>query len=225
MVFLSIGLCLDMLRRVSARAGIAAAVALTLFEVVAVYREGNHLGLALHRIWAPIGSEPLDLEATSEDCLRDLHARYWLRAIYCDPYQLYRSSTTLKAAGLRIEEFPQTGSNLTRMGQGLFDLLNGRTLRIFPAHDLRAHALTPWRSNPRAGGSGWRRSGPRRKSSHRRARDGLRELPRPAPACSGFRELIRCCRPARRRGDPGRPRKAPRDDRPPHRDCLRHPSR
>jgi hypothetical protein len=43
-----------------------------------------------------------------------------------DPYQFHRSITTLKAAGLPIEECAQTTANLTLMGQTLFDLLNGK---------------------------------------------------------------------------------------------------
>jgi hypothetical protein len=36
---------------------------------------------------------------------------------------------------------PQTTANLTAMGQNLFDLLNGRNVRLYPATDLRTHAL------------------------------------------------------------------------------------
>jgi hypothetical protein len=61
--------------------------------------------------------------------------------IVCDPYQLHRTITTLNAAGIPIEEFPQTPANLTRAGQALFDLLNGRNLKMYPAADLRKQAL------------------------------------------------------------------------------------
>ncbi len=76
-----------------------------------------------------------------------------MQKILCDPYQLHRSITTLQAAGLRIEEFPQTTANATRMGQALFDLLNGKNLRLYPAPDLRVQALnTVAVDSPR----GWR---------------------------------------------------------------------
>jgi phage terminase large subunit-like protein len=109
--------------------------------VVAVFWDNDRLVLANHRIWRPSPSEPLDLEATVEAHLRELHARYRLRRIYVDPYQFHRSITTLKAAGLPIEEFPQTPANTTQMGQTLFDLLSGRNLQVYPATDLREHAL------------------------------------------------------------------------------------
>ncbi len=96
---------------------------------------------------------PLGYESTIEEYLRDLHERYFVQKILCDPYQLHRSITTLQAAGLPIEEFPQITANTTRMGQTLFDLLNGKNLRLYSAADLRAQALnTVAVESPR----GWR---------------------------------------------------------------------
>ncbi len=108
---------------------------------VAVYRVENTIILACHRIWQPSTNQPLDLEATVEEYLRDLYERYFVQKILCDPYQLHRSIMTLQAAGLPIEEFPQTTANTTRMGQTLFDLLNGKNLRLYSAADLRSQAL------------------------------------------------------------------------------------
>jgi hypothetical protein len=121
--------------------------------VVAVTWRDDKLVLASHRIWRPSPSQPLDLEATLEQHLRDLHAGYRVREILCDPYQFHRSLTTLQTAGLPIREFPQTAANTTWMGQTLFDLLNGRNLRVYPADDVRAQALnTVAVESPR----GWR---------------------------------------------------------------------
>ena len=121
--------------------------------VVAVRWDGEKLALASHRIWRPSPKEPLDLEETIEQHLRDLHDQFYLVEVLCDPYQLHRSITTLKEAGLPIREFPQTTGNTTLMGQTLFDLLNGKNLRLYPSDDLRRHALsTVAVENPR----GWR---------------------------------------------------------------------
>jgi phage terminase large subunit-like protein len=109
--------------------------------VVKVYWDGDRLVLAGHRIWQPSPAAPLDLEATIETYLRELHARFSLARVVCDPWQLHRSITTLKAAGLPIEEFPQTTANTTRMGQVLFDLLTGKNLTLYAAEDLRGQAL------------------------------------------------------------------------------------
>jgi phage terminase large subunit-like protein len=109
--------------------------------VVSVYWDGDRLVLAGHRIWQPSPTAPLDLEATIESDLREWCARFDVARILCDPYQLHRSITTLAAAGLPIEEFPQTTGNTTRMGQVLFELLNGRNVALYPTADLRAQAL------------------------------------------------------------------------------------
>ncbi len=110
-------------------------------SAVAVRWDGEKLALASHRIWRPSQSNPLDLEATIETHLREIAQRYQIGAIYCDPYQLHRSITTLQAAGLPIQEYAQSTAGTTRMGQVLFDLLNGRNLRLYPSEDLRSQAL------------------------------------------------------------------------------------
>lgn len=110
--------------------------------IAAVYRAGNKIALAVHRIWRPTPEKPLDLEATIESFLRELHERYRVRAILCDPYQLHRSITTLKGAGLPIREFPQSTPNTTVMGQALFDLLAGKNLRLYPSEEMRQQALS-----------------------------------------------------------------------------------
>jgi phage terminase large subunit-like protein len=121
--------------------------------VVAVCWYKERLSLAAHRIWRPSPTEPLDLEATVEAYLRYLHRHYRVAAVWCDPYQLHRSITTLQAVRMPIEAFPQTSSHTTQMGQTLFDLLNGRNLRLYPAADLRQQALqTVSLETPR----GWR---------------------------------------------------------------------
>jgi hypothetical protein len=109
--------------------------------VVALRWEGPRLVLVCHRIWRPSPEAPLDLEATVEAYLRDLHARGNVQVVVCDPFQLHRSMMTLKAAGLPIREYPQTSGNVTLMAQTLFDLLNGRNLRMYPSAELREQAL------------------------------------------------------------------------------------
>ena len=114
---------------------------------------GEKLILVSHRIWKPTPAQPLDLEATVEEDLRDLADQSDLVEILVDPYQAHRSITTLQAAGLPIKEFPQTTGNTTLMGQSLFDLLNGQNLIVYPSDELRQQALsTVAIENPR----GWR---------------------------------------------------------------------
>lgn len=109
--------------------------------VVGVFWEGDKLVLATHRLWKPSPTEPLDLEATIETYLREVHARFTVNAIVCDPWQMARSIATLKAAGLPIRELPQTSASTTAFGQNLFELINGKNLRLYPADDMRQQAL------------------------------------------------------------------------------------
>jgi phage terminase large subunit-like protein len=112
-----------------------------LAAVVGVRWLGNKLALATHRIWRPSPERPLDLEATIEQYIRELATNHSVQVVLCDPYQLHRSITTLRAAGINIVEFPQTTGNTTLMGQALFDLLNGRNIKLYRADDLRSQAL------------------------------------------------------------------------------------
>jgi hypothetical protein len=109
--------------------------------VVAVYWENQKLVLATHRIWKPTPTDPLDLEATIETYLRELHTRFRIGAIACDPWQMARSIATLKHAGLPIRELPQTTGSTTAFGQALFDALKGRNLVMYPDAELRQQAL------------------------------------------------------------------------------------
>lgn len=109
--------------------------------VVAVRWDGPVLRLSSHRIWQPTPKDPLDIENTIEAYLLELRARGGLARVVCDPYQLHRSISTLKAAGMPIEEYPQTVPNLTAAGQSLFDLLNGQNIRMYPAADVRQQAM------------------------------------------------------------------------------------
>ena len=110
--------------------------------VVGIYWNGETLCLGCHRIWKPSKSEPLDLEHTVEEYLREMYSRFRVGSIRVDPYQMHRSMSILKSARLPINEFPQTSGNTTRMGQTLFDLLKGRNIRLYPAPELRQQALS-----------------------------------------------------------------------------------
>ena len=114
---------------------------------------GEKLVLVSHRIWKPTPVEPLNLETTIEQDLRNLNEQGDVVEVLADPYQMHRSITTLQAAGLPIREFSQTTANCKLMGQTLFDLLTGQNLEIYPSDELRQQALsTVAVENPR----GWR---------------------------------------------------------------------
>ena len=107
--------------------------------VEGVYRDATGLVQALHRLWKPSRAEPLDLQVVEEYVL-NLRTRARIHAFY-DPHQFHGSAMRLRAAGVSIDEFPQTSANCTRMGQTLFELLTGKHLRLLPFDDLRTQAL------------------------------------------------------------------------------------
>ncbi len=106
-----------------------------------VYQHEGRVCLGPGKLWRPTRSAPLDLEATIEAFVLDLHQKYSLAVVLCDPWQMARSTQTLQAAGVNILEFPQSTPNTTRMGQVFFDLLTSRTLALYPSAELREQAL------------------------------------------------------------------------------------
>src|SRR5205823_5599578 len=101
----------------------------------------GRIRLVAHRIWTPRKGEPLDLEETIEAYLLQLRKRYAVACVRYDPFQFARSASTLKKAGVRMVEFPQTSANLTAAGQNLYELVRGRNLVLYPDAELRQHAL------------------------------------------------------------------------------------
>lgn len=109
--------------------------------VVAVSWDRVRFRLVRHQIWKPTPTAPLDLEATIEAELREWSSRFSIQRVLCDPWQLARSISTLKAVGLPIEEFPQTTANTSAMGQTLWEVLTGNNITLYPDDELRAQAL------------------------------------------------------------------------------------
>lgn len=108
--------------------------------VVSVYREGDKVKLGPKRFWQPTSEDPMDLEETMEKYLLELNRGYTLLTVRYDPWQFHRSATTLRKKGLPMDEFPQTGSNLTEMGQNLYDLVEYGNILLYPCKDMRYEA-------------------------------------------------------------------------------------
>jgi phage terminase large subunit-like protein len=110
--------------------------------VVAVYRDSelSKVVLAKHRIWQPSSRDPLDLDGTIGDFLRDLARSFSLTDIRYDPYQMHDLSTRLRSEGLPMTEYPQSVPNLTSMGQNLYELVKGGNLVLYPDEFMRTCA-------------------------------------------------------------------------------------
>ena len=119
--------------------GIDAAVKDDTAAAVGLIRDGDQLILAFHKIWRPTRATPLDL-AEIEAWVLDQHQHFRLAKVLCDPYQMARSMSALRAAGVPIEEYAQTPANLTKATQTLFDVITSRALVLYPSAELREHA-------------------------------------------------------------------------------------
>ncbi len=132
--------------------------------VVAVYYDPDtsKVVLARHRIWQPSAKDPLDLDGTIGDFLRELYGGYSVSEIRYDPFQMVDLATRLATEGLPMIEYPQTVPNLTQMGQNLFELIKGGNIKLYLDADMRRaaqHAVAV--QNPR----GWKIS--KEKASHK----------------------------------------------------------
>ncbi len=119
--------------------GIDAAIKHDSAAVVATYfdDETKKIVLAKHRIWIPTRIEPIDLDATIGEYLQDLYAHYNLYACLFDPWQMQSLATRLAQHGLPMREYPQTVSNLTAIGQNLYELIKHSNLRTYPDDQCR----------------------------------------------------------------------------------------
>jgi phage terminase large subunit-like protein len=120
--------------------GVDASVKKDRSAVVSVYEDEGRLKLGPKRFWQPSKEDPMDLEETMEAYLLDLYHGYSLLSVRFDPFQFHRSAMTLQKKGLPMVEFPQTTSNLTSIGQNLFDLIEYGNLVLYPCRDLRFEA-------------------------------------------------------------------------------------
>jgi hypothetical protein len=67
----------------------------------------------------------------------ELHARFELREVRFDPYQMQASAQRLQRAGVPMVEFPQSVPNLTEASNNLYELIKGRGLAVYPDADMR----------------------------------------------------------------------------------------
>jgi phage terminase large subunit-like protein len=93
--------------------------------------------LVTHKVFTPSPGDPINFEATIEKTLREWRQRYRIRQILFDPFQMASTAQRLTREGLPIEEYPQTIPNLTAATSNLFDLINARSLMLYPDAQMR----------------------------------------------------------------------------------------
>jgi len=121
--------------------GVDASVKHDSTAIVAVTRlDDLRVRLVTHRIFQPSPDAPLDFEATIEETLIDLSTRFAVRRIAFDPYQLQATMQRLQKRGLPVREFPQSVPNLTLASQNLYELIESRSLMLYPDAAMRLAA-------------------------------------------------------------------------------------
>jgi phage terminase large subunit-like protein len=93
--------------------------------------------LVQHRVFTPTPGDPIDFEATIEATLLDWNKHFRLRKVWFDPYQMAAVAQRLARAHVEIEEYPQTVPNLTATTSNLFDLIQSRTIALYPDAAMR----------------------------------------------------------------------------------------
>jgi phage terminase large subunit-like protein len=102
--------------------------------------DAQRMRLVTHRVFQPSPTEPLDFEVAIETTLIELCSRFAVRKILYDPYQMAATAQRLQKRGLPISEFPQTVPNLTLASQNLWELIESRSLRLYPDDAMRLAA-------------------------------------------------------------------------------------
>jgi phage terminase large subunit-like protein len=96
--------------------------------------------LICHRIFQPSKDNPLDFEATVENTLIELHARFRVRQVLYDPFQMQATAQRLLKRGIPMAEYAQTPNNLTDASQNLYELIKGCNLIAYADDQIR-HAI------------------------------------------------------------------------------------
>jgi hypothetical protein len=109
----------------------------TAIVAVTFDRRAQRVVLVAHRIFQPTKKQPLDFEATIERTVRDFRKRFAVRGVFYDPFQMAAVAQRLQKAGAPMREFPQTVGNLTEIASGLYELVNGRGLAVYPDAEMR----------------------------------------------------------------------------------------
>jgi hypothetical protein len=100
-------------------------------------KKTNCVRLVTHKVFTPTPGDPINFEQTVEQTLLDWSKRFRIRKVWFDPFQLVSVAQRLAKAHIQIEEYPQTIPNLTATTSNLFDLIQARTLVLYPDAGMR----------------------------------------------------------------------------------------
>jgi hypothetical protein len=123
---------------VSAWVGVDASYAHDDSAIVACTLDDDHKVRVLwHKIFRPTPNQPLNFESTIEQELLALRSKFQVRQVSFDPWQMVALAQRLQRAGLPVEKFDQTTSNLTEASSNLYELIRGRRLAVYEDSYMR----------------------------------------------------------------------------------------
>ena len=103
-------------------------------------RTTKQLVTAFHRIWRPTKNSPVMLDEVKL-YIREIHRLHRVNGVFADPSQCFLLIQQLQQIGIKVQEFPQTVSNTTKMGETLFSLVRDKNLIAYKSPELREHVL------------------------------------------------------------------------------------
>ena len=109
---------------------------------VSLFRHKGSIWLGPYRITKPPKGGEVDLAGVLQGLL-ELSRNFRNVRFVLDPWQGIHLMQELKRRGIKAEEFAQTVSNLTRLGNALYDAVKEQRLVVYQgAQDLRQHVLS-----------------------------------------------------------------------------------
>ena len=125
----------------------------TALVLCAYDKKAKCVRLVQHKVFTPTPGDPIDFEATVEATLLDWSNRFRLRKVYFDPFQMVAVAQRLEKQFIKIEPFAQTVPNLTEATSNLFDLIQSRSIVLYPDAAMR---LAVSRAVTHESSRGWR---------------------------------------------------------------------
>ena len=110
---------------------------------VAYDAKRGKVGIVFHYIWTPTKENPIDLDITVVNTLRELKSRgFNISNIVYDKTHMLQTMSNLKKEGFPCQIFEQTVPNMTAASQLLYELFKNRNIEAYPNEDMRRHIMS-----------------------------------------------------------------------------------
>ena len=109
----------------------------TALVAVSFDKKAQMVRLVQHRVFTPAPGDPINFEHTVEATIIDWRRALRPAPVLFDPFQMAAVSQRLAKAHVPIEEYPQTVPNLTAATSNLFDLIQSRSIALYPDAAMR----------------------------------------------------------------------------------------